>query len=301
MREPGPLPPRSLRPPHVDRLTARVRALDGPLVQLWAWPGSGQQAVLDALTEDARFGQPLSLEDVADEASLARAVAAAFESGARWLVLPAVPSLPASVPASAGAIARLLAPGQRLVFAASQCRPPGPLACSYLLPEELLLERDEIAVLWRAVTGAEPSAELIDRLARSTDGWYRPLRLVAEAAAEAAGSVDPGALLDQPGIAAFLRHEVLGSLAREERELLVELSAADSLQPGLWREVLNEAEEELRRRLVEVWGLVLEDEGRLRLPYLLRWFLARERLARWPVARRRELAGGGGGGGGGGG
>jgi len=280
----------SLRPPHVERLTKRVRALDGPLVQLWAWPGAGQQAVLDTLTEDARFGQPLSLDDLADEASLRRAVAAAFAGGARWLVLPAVPSLPAASPESAGTIARLLAPGQRLVFAAPRKRPPQPLTCSYVLPQEFLLDEDELAELWRSVTGAAPAEALVARLLAASDGWYRPLRLAAEAAAEAGGSVDAGALVEIPSVASFLRHEVLGLLSSEERDLLVALSAAESLGGELWDDVLEPRETGLRHGLLEVWGLALEEPGGARLPTLLRGFLARERQARWPLSRRQALA-----------
>jgi DNA-binding SARP family transcriptional activator len=280
----------SLRPPHVERLTERVRALDGPLVQLWAWSGAGQQAVLDALTEDARFGQPLSLDALADESTLRRAVEAAFRGGARWLVLPAVPSLPAASPESAGTIARLLTPGQRLVFSAPRKRPPGPLACSYLLPQEFLLDGGELADLWRSVTGAAPAEALVARLLAATDGWYRPLRLAAEAAAEAGGSVDADALVELPAVASFLRHEVLGLLSPPERDLLVALSAGDGLGGELWDAVLEPAEDALRRGLLEEWGLALEEAGRPRLPTLLRGFLSREREGRWSLARRRGLA-----------
>jgi DNA-binding SARP family transcriptional activator len=267
-----------------------VLALDGPVIQLWAWPGCGQQAVLDALTEDARLGQPLALEDLADPAALARAVEAAFAGGARWLVLPSMPSLDAVPSQALDTIARRLAPGRRLVFSSPSRQSAGPLACSYLLPQELLLTGDEIAALWHAVAGTPPGPDLVDRLEVFTDGWYRPLRLAAEAAAGAAGSVDPDSLVELPAVAAFLRHEVLSLLSPAERELLVALSAGRSLDPELWQEVLDDDEETVRRRLVEGWGLAVEDHGSLRLPYLLRWFLARERRARWPRLRQQELA-----------
>jgi DNA-binding SARP family transcriptional activator len=279
------------RPPHVRRLVRRVRALDGPLIQIWSWPGGGQQAVLDALTEDARLGQPLSLDDLGDEVALTRAVDAAVASGARWLVLPAVPSLPAASPESAGIIARRLRPGQRLVFAAPRRRPAGPLACSYLLPQELLLNGQEIAELWQEVAGTAGGGELVERLGHFTDGWYRPLRLAAEAAAEAGGWVEPDALVELPAVASFLRHEVLELLSPDEREVLVALSAGRSLEPELWRDVLAPEQEALRRRIVEVWGLGMETDGSLRLPYLLRWFLSRQRRARWGRDRRRRFAG----------
>ncbi len=282
--------PHAVRPPHLDRLVQRVLALDGPLVQLWAWPGAGQQAVLDALTEDARFGQPLSLDALADEAALGRAVDAAFAGGARWLVLPAVPSLPAASPEGAGAIARRLTPGRRLVFAAPEKRPPGPLACSYVLPTELLLGEEEVGRLWLDVTGAAPADDLVERLRRVTDGWYRPLRLAAEAAAEAGGSVDPSALVELPAVISFLRHEVLPMLAPDERELAVTLSAGRTLESELWAGLLSPEEETLRRRLVEVWGLAVERSGSLRLPNLLHWFLARDRRGRWSRQRRQRVA-----------
>jgi len=277
-------------PPHVRRLLARVRALDGPLVQIWSWPGGGQQSVLDALTEDARFGQPLSLEDLRDEATLSRAVAAALAGGARWLVLPAVPSLASASPEATKIAARLLAPGQRLVFAAPRRLPPGPLACSYLLPQELLLDRREVAELWREVSGSVPGGGLVERLVHHTDGWYRPLRLAAEAAAEAGGRVEPEALVELPAVASFLRHEVLALLEPEERDLLLALSAGRGLEPELWHDLLSGEEEETRRRLVEVWGLGVEADGSLRLPSLLRGFLARQRRSRWGRDRRRRWA-----------
>ncbi|HMB52945.1 MAG TPA: BTAD domain-containing putative transcriptional regulator [Thermoanaerobaculia bacterium] len=281
--------PRALRPPHVERLTARVRALDGPLVQLWAWPGAGQQSLLDALTEDARFGQPLSLDDLGDEGTLTRAVDAAFESGARWLVLPAMPTMPAALTGSVVTIARRLTPGQRLVFSAPRRWPPGPLACSYLLPEEFLLDGDELRTLWSGVTGAEPGEDFVDRLLAATDGWYRPLRLAAEAAS-AAGSVDVDALVTTPAVASFLRYEVLALFSAEERDLLLTLGAGSGLGEELWRGVLDAEEAELRRALVDDWGLVREAAGGLHLPMLMRRFLAGERRARWPVERRTGLA-----------
>jgi len=280
----------SLRSPHVERLTGRMRGLDGPLIQLWAWPGAGQQAVLDAITEDARFGQPLSLDDLSDEATLRRAVEAAFESGARWLVLPAVPSLPAASPESAGTIARLLVPGQRLLFTATRRRDPGPLATSYLLPEEFLLDGEELSDLWRRLTGSEPGAVLVDRLLAATDGWYRPLRLAAEAAAGTGGSVDAEGLHRMPAIASFLRHEVVGLLDADEARVLLTLSAGDGLHQALWREVLSQREEELRRRLVEEWGLAVEGERGPRLPTLLGAFLDEQRSAALSPDRRRQFA-----------
>ncbi len=280
----------SLRSPHVERLTDRMRGLDGPLIQLWAWPGAGQQAVLDAITEDARFGQPLSLDDLSDEATLRRAVEAAVEGGARWLVLPAVPSLPAASPESAGTIARLLEPGQRLLFSAPRRRDPGPLGTSYLLPEEFLLQAEELSVLWQRLTGAEPGAVLVERLLAATDGWYRPLRLAAEAAAGAGGSVDAEGLHRMPAIASFLRHEVVGLLDPGEADVLLTLSAGDGLHRELWRQVLPPREEELRRGLVEEWGLVVEGERGPRLPTLLAAFLDDQRRSALPSARRRRLA-----------
>ena len=282
--------PAVVRPPHLGRLVARVRALDGPLVQLWAWPGAGQQAVLDALVEDARFGQPLSLDDLADAESAERAAEAALDTGARWLVLPAVSAPPAGWAETVAAIARRLGPDRRLVFSAPRRHPPETLACSYLFPQELLLDREEIAELWREVVDTPPSPQLVARLAALTDGWYRPLRLVAEAAAAAGGALEPESLLDLPAVASFLRHEVLGELDPDEQALLVRLSAGGRLGPELWRGLLSDDEEETRRRLVEVWGLGLEDGGSLRMPYLLRWFVARERRERWTAADGRKLA-----------
>ena len=268
---------KAIRPPHVDRLVRRVQGLDAPAVQLWAWPGSGQQAVLDALVAAGpRVAQPLSLEDLAEETSLRRAVAGAVAGAARWLVLPAVPAPPRI---AARAIAGLLPAGRRLLFAAAERRPAEPLATAYIGPREHLLTGGEAATLWTGVTGRPPAPPLLAALMAATDGWYRPLLLLAEAAAEGAGLGD-GALTALPGVESFLRHEVLAGLPAAERALVSKLALAGTADPEPWAGLLAPDEAAALDRLHEVWGLTLTEPGAgPRLPAPLATLLA-------PAARR---------------
>ena len=273
---------KAIRPPHVDRLVRRVQALDAPAVQLWAWPGSGQQAVLDALVAAGpRTAQPLSLEDLAEESSLRRAVEGAVAGAARWLVLPAVPAPP---PTAARAIAGLLPAGRRLLFAAAERHPGEPLATAYIGPREHLLTEGEAATLWIAVTGRAPAPPLLAALMRATDGWYRPLLVLAEAAAAGAG-LDDGALPALPGVESFLRHEVLAGLPAAARALVSKLALAGTADPEPWAGLLTPDEAAALQRLHEVWGLVVTQPGNgARLPAPLAALLA-------PAARRAQGAG----------
>lgn len=282
---------KQLGPPHVERLVRRVQVLDAPLIQLWGWPGSGQQAVLDALVaEDPHLAQPISVEDLAEEGALRRAVAAAAAAGAHWLVLPTVPSLARSAALGAETIAGLLPAGCRLVFAAARRLAAGPLEVAYVAPQELLLDEQEIAALWLAMCDRDPAPRLRRALLRATDGWYRPLLQAAEAAA--AGGLPADGLLALPPVVAFLRHEVLARLTAAEREMLDRLALADSVEPGLWRPLLGADERAALDRLIDVRGLAVERRsgGGRRLPALLRAFLVAVEPPPESAAVRRDLA-----------
>lgn len=280
-------------PPHVARLLRRVETLDAPAVQLWAWPGSGQQAVLDALVAAGReVAQPLSLDDLGDPQRLRQVVEVAADAGARWLVLPAVPAPPRH---AASALATLLPAGRRLLFSAWERRRADPVVTAWIDPRDHLLTGDEVAALWSTATGREPGGALVDSLLAATDGWYRPLALLAERAARGRSLADRS-LVDLRGMRSFLRHEVLGRMADEELQLLADLAIAERIDRDDWRRRLDGEGWQRFDRLHRELGLLLpagDDEERgdqavLRLPALLRRHLLVEAAeASWSGERRR--------------
>jgi DNA-binding SARP family transcriptional activator len=207
---------------------------------------------------------------VAAEAALREALVSAHDVGVRWLVALGQP--PADRLATAE---RWLRPGQRLVFAARR-RWPASLPLDVVPPQELLLDDGEITALNRLLTGGELSPAAARSLREVTDGWHRPVRLSLEAhggmGLEGTGS---DALLEVPAVRLFLRHEILGVLTPQERELLldapVERPAAGDEGEDAWR-------------LIDVLGLWVEGPERDRLPGLLAALLERERRRRQPRA-----------------
>jgi DNA-binding SARP family transcriptional activator len=261
-------------PPHLGRLLARLRTLDAPLIQLWGWPGSGAEAVLEALlAAEGDAAHPLALADLAGAAAAARAAEAATASGARWLVLP---PLAAADLVAVERLAPLLTAGRRLVFAAPQRLAAPPLACSWLPPAELLLLPRECAALCRAVLGTAARAATARALHAATDGWYRPLRLAAEAVA-AGAEPTAAALAARDDLAAFLRLEVLVPLSAAERDLLAALAQGEE-RGASWDETLAGRSADDLAGLRDGRGLLLGGAGGepLRLPVLLRAFLVRE-------------------------
>ena len=257
-------------PPHLGRLLRQVRALEGPLIAVWGWPGSGRTALLGALLEaEGERAAGLALGELAGEGELRQALAEAREGGARWLVASACPE------ERLAETARWLLPGERLVFATERRVRPAGLACAVLSPQELLLEPQEVAAFWFLLTGSgpEPAAEL----RAATDGWYKPLRLVLEATG-GAGLAGVGAegLLEIPSLRSFLRHEVLEALEPKDRETL--LGAPP--EPAAWSG--PEAPSPLRE-LTESLGLWIEGPDGERPPRLLSAYLERS-------ARRRRSA-----------
>ena len=257
--------------PHIDRLLRGIEARESPLVQVWGWPGSGEMAVLEALVaRQGRRALALPLAAVADEAALREALESAHDVGVRWLVALGQP--PADRLATAE---RWLRPGQRLVFAVRR-RWPASLPLDVVPPQELLLDDGEITALNRLLTGGELSPAAARSLREATDGWHRPARLALEAhgglGLEGIGS---DALLEVPAVRLFLRHEILGVLTPEERELLldapVERPAAGDEGEDAWR-------------LIDVLGLWVEGPERDRLPGLFAALLGRERRRRQPRA-----------------
>jgi DNA-binding SARP family transcriptional activator len=253
--------------PQLDRLLRRIEAADAPLVQVWAWPGSGGPALLDAfLGRQGRDAVGLPLADFADEGAVRQAVEKAHAAGARWLVASGEPG------GRLSEIESWLRPGQRLVFAGPRRWSEAALPLSVVAPQELLLTQQEVAALWHLSTGIELDASSARDLRAASDGWFQPLRLALDATGglglENAG---PEQILEIPPVRFFLRHEVLEAFSEEERDLL--LSAPDE------RPASGEVGEDVWR-LLDSRGLWVEGTEGDRLPRLLAAALDRERRRR---------------------
>ncbi len=241
------------RGPQIDRLLVRLRASAAPVIQVWGWPGSGRAELLAALlAEEADAAHGL-----APGAVSAEAVREAVAGGARWVVLHALPRA-AEPHALVAELAEALPAGRRLVFATRRRVAVPDLLCDLLAPADLALSADEVAALALEAGAPLPSAERAARAAAAGDGWYRPLRLAAEAAAEAGEPLpdDPAALAAVPAVARFLRRSVIADLSPEERDML--------LAPGT-----GPRGGEGGRRLDEELGWWVDGGAGPRAPYVL--------------------------------
>ncbi|MEM7480292.1 MAG: BTAD domain-containing putative transcriptional regulator [Acidobacteriota bacterium] len=264
---------RGYRPPHVTRLLARLRSLDEPVIQLWAWPGSGQQSVLDALvSDDRREAQPLAVEELALPETLQRVVDVAHESGAKWLVLPSLTALPEG---AMEALAGSLEAGRKLVFSAPVRSSAGPLPIAHLPPADFLLRQDELQLLWHEVVGREVGEGWARALLAATDGWYRPLRQVAESFADGDGL--KYGVMGHPGVRSFLQHEVWAVLPEAVRAAAERIARADLTSQDLMEEVFEEPQRRALEELEDRWGLIFEAVGGRRLPMLFAAWLEESR------------------------
>src|SRR6202035_4790616 len=192
----------AIQPPHLERLLRRIQGLEEPMIQVWGWPGSGRSALLAVLLQSSgESAMGLSVGDLAEEREVRKALRAAAERGARFLVASALPA------ARVSALARWLTPGLQIVFATDR-RIATPLPSAVLAPQELLLEPAEVAALWHLATGDSLEAQGAACLRAASDG-----------SGLAAGGA--AALLAVPAVRSFLRHQVLGTLTEEERDLLL--------------------------------------------------------------------------------
>jgi len=267
--------PAKCPPPHAERLTRRIDALQEPLVQVWGWPGSGRTALLEALLQSERsYG--LALGELATERDLKGALDAARAVRARRLIASACPE------ERIAAAARWLRPGERLIFSTER-RYRAAVPCALVAPQELLLNLREVASLWHLLTGSELEPDAARRLREASDGWYFPLCLALEATGGAGlASGEEEALLAVPEVRSFLRHQVLDALDEPERELLLSWAA-----PQSW---LGEGSSPALRRLVESRGLWVEGADGERPPRLLAAYLARHQRRRHAPAAAAPAA-----------
>lgn len=214
--------------------------LEAPAVQLWGWPGTGKSGILAALAGQAG-SVSVALGDTESAARWKSVLARAKDLGASWAVLAAPPS-----PAALDRAVRWLPPGLRLAFAGAG-REVLPIRTAYVYPPELLLDPAEVREVWRALRGVELAPEVAAALRAATDGWLRPLRLLAASGRDLPEDLAPEALLDDESLCGFFRSEVAASLP--------------VLDFDRW------GEEDLAALVTS--GLALGDEANPRLPRLL--------------------------------
>ncbi|HKV12977.1 MAG TPA: BTAD domain-containing putative transcriptional regulator [Thermoanaerobaculia bacterium] len=253
--------------PHLERLLWRIDSLESPLVHVWGWPGSGREALLEALLErEGRFAVGLPLAAFETDDALRESLEEAHGRGARWLVAGGDPG------DRLARAERWLRPGQRLVFASGARWRGERLSLGVVPPQEMLLSPQEVASLWNLLTGYDPDAKTVRALCAASDGWYRPLRLAIEGTGGLGlDGVTAEKLLDVPPVRFFLRHEVFDAFSEDQRDLL--LSTPEE-RPGRGGDL------EDGWRLVESRGLWVEGAQRDRLPRLLAAALDRERRRR---------------------
>ncbi len=247
-----PEPPSAL--PHAARILRRMALLEAPAVQLWGWPGTGKSGILAALANQTG-SVALALGDIESPARWKSALMRARDQGVAWAVLAAPPAA-----AALDQAVRWLPPGLRLAFAGVE-RAVLPLRTAYVYPPELILDAGEVREVWRATRGVELAPETAMALRAATDGWLRPLRILASSDRELPADVSPEALIDvDEALGGFFRSEVAPALP--------------ALDFDRW------GEEDLAALVAS--GLALGDEANPRLPRL---------LAAWAERRGRGAEG----------
>src|SRR6185295_7101511 len=151
--------------------------LEAPAVQLWSWPGTGKSGILAALASQAG-SLGLALGDIESAGRWKSALAQAKDGGAAWAVLAAPPAA-----AALDQAVRWLPPGLRLAFAGVESAVL-PLRTAYVYPPELLLDAGEVREVWRGLNGVDIAPETAAALRAATDGWLRPLRILASSGRE---------------------------------------------------------------------------------------------------------------------
>ena len=185
------------------------------MIWLWGWPGAGKRLLLRELAATDLL--EVAPADLLESRGLAAAAAEARRSGHRWLGCRKPPH------AIAPEIFDQLRLDLPLLLAVDEL--PEGVEGDVLGPGAWLLTAGEVAGLWLAVTGNSLEPADAEAWREATSGWYRPLRLAAEAEAEGVHvTAEPLAVTSLPAVAGFLR-----DLALEPR---LEPSA-DAVRPAL--------------------------------------------------------------------
>lgn len=260
--------------PHYDRLLRLLEETTQQRVELWGWRGSGKRAFLaELMRREPERVQILVEAALRRPERLDREMAAGAGRGARWVLV--------EHPAAGEDLEKVrvrLEPDQTLVVAVQRRVGGGrrPPPAEVLPPESLLLEPGEVAELWRRLRGEAPSGELLERLVEQTEGWLRPLEILARSADFGEGSSP----LDCLPLARFLELEVLAPLSAGERRALRAL--AEGSDGTGWARALP--------TLASEWGLVRATPGGMRLPRLLALHLRRGADAPSTVVRLAGVA-----------
>ncbi|MCH9647981.1 MAG: bacterial transcriptional activator domain-containing protein [Deltaproteobacteria bacterium] len=193
----------------VGRLEAELNGLEGPLVQIWAWPGSGKRALLAELV--TRGGMEIPPVALRDAGLLRRVAREARQRECPWLLCRQWPH--AADPVVPGPILDELTGRPLLVFSSHLRRPLDSSSSSTLEPRSLLLESSEVAGLWHELTGERPAPAQVSGLIEVCHGWLQPLRLAAVATSRGHQvSADPASWLALPEMVEFLRQEVFDGI-----------------------------------------------------------------------------------------
>lgn len=228
----------------VERLKARLESLDGPLVQIQGWPGSGKRRLLRLLVQAG--GLEVAPRALEDPEALTRAAERARQRESSLLLCRRWPE-GAATPAAR--ILDALPTRPLLVFTGRRRQDLDVESSSLLPPEELLLNEAEAAALWRTRPegrpgqgpdeGPAPAAADLQRALERTHGWLRPLELLLAAG----GDEKDGKVLS------FLDQVV----AQAGRDPLAGLASwgfpeDETALPPLLREALRRQVSETRRR-----------------------------------------------------
>ncbi len=187
---------------------------------------------------------------------------------------------------------------------ASRTEPPLPLGrlrarrqVLELGPPDLAFTRDELRDLLREIYERNPSAEALDLVARSTEGWVAAVQLVLAADAGRTGLTVPAALrrATRPGSALhdYLAQEVLDRQPAELRDWMLRTAVFDEIDPEVTATVLED--EAVEERLAGLAGrrLLLAFDGPrgpvYRYHALLRDFLRRRYRTAVPAGERKRI------------
>ena len=154
-----------------ERMKRMLAAVEAPVVQLWAWPGSGRRAFLEQLLDEPATGF-VTRADLGDAGALERRVEELRQSGTRrWLA-------EAGTAAEVDHAAALLFPGEHL-WVSTPLRMTLEAPTHATAPSDWMLTRDETRALWRERTGEELDEDELSRWHEASGGWWELLRLWA--------------------------------------------------------------------------------------------------------------------------
>lgn len=250
-----------LRNPRAEVVARRLERIERPLIQVHAWPGMGGADVLESFRQLAPRSYADLTPDEAERIELAEE-RLGEDSEARWWLAGSLPA-PQLLERFADAQRR------RLIFVHRE-RIGGKTEAEVAVvpPGSLLLRTEDVLRAARdAGHGIGPAAA--ERLVRASDGWWRPIQLaLQEAADELPGS--PEELVSIAAVAEFV-DAVVAELPTSVREGLMQLAEAGVESPldPVAVDLLGAAPAESLLLACERAGWLMEDRGRLRLPLLL--------------------------------